>query len=84
MPYVRHRRQSLCGVTLTRADRLKNSLNGNPRWRLTFKSSDGTEHVLRTLSDSACGYQFSDRLVGSIVDAKTDGRGALISVEESR
>ena len=84
MPYARHRRQHLRGVTLTRADRLKNSPNGNPHWSLTFKSSDGTERTLRTLSDSACGYHFSDRLVGSIVDAKTDGRGAPISVEESR
>jgi hypothetical protein len=45
-------------------ERLRNSKNGNPRWRLTL--GDGTEVV--TPRDAMVGHKISDTYAGCLVD----------------
>lgn len=56
-------------------ERLLNSVNGNPRWRLTL--GDGTEVV--TPRDAMIGHKISDTYDGCLVDATVDA-GVLTDI----
>ncbi len=43
-------------------ERMRSSVNGNPRFRVTFQTDDGSIYVWRTRSDSSFGYQVQNEL----------------------
>jgi hypothetical protein len=63
-------------ATITKIDRLKNSTNGNPTYRL--HTSAGT---YRTKTDAQISYMVGSRLLGTEVELTVDGRGHVWAIE---
>lgn len=62
-------------------DRMQNSRNGNPRWRVTF--TDGT--VAATEPDAMIAYALNNPEYRDVdVDVTFNGRGWITSVEVAR
>lgn len=66
--------QILRHVTIVAAERLNNSVNGNPRYRLAL--SDGNMYL--TQSDAACSYDVDNyRRSGEAFDAELTRAGRI-------
>lgn len=61
---------------ITAMKRLSNSINGNPRYRLTL--TNGAQ--FNTATDSAAGYDVQNYQPGKPVDITLNGRGTISSI----
>lgn len=61
-------------------ERMNNSRNGNPRYRVTF--ADGT--VFPTAVDAQVGYAIGNPEYNGDVDVKVNGRGEVVDIESAR
>lgn len=57
-------------------ERLKNSVNGNPRYRVTF--NDGTKFL--TAPDASIGYTIGNSEFDGHVDITVNGRGYIVDI----
>lgn len=55
-----NRTPELVNVHITRTERLNNSTNGNPRFRISLSSDDLELGSYETSSDAACNYEISN------------------------
>ena len=55
-------RSELGTVWIIHAKRLRNSVNGNPRWDITFTDGDLGSWTYRTSSDAMCNYDVENLL----------------------
>lgn len=61
--------------TVVRMVKLTHTVNGNPRWRVTW--DDG--RVMNTKPDSTVGYEMDVTWAGLTVTAEMNGRGQIVS-----
>lgn len=66
----------LAGLHLTGTERLKNSVNGNPRFNIAFVDQDGQPHVYTTQSDASISYD-----VENLAREHSRDPGATVTVE---
>ncbi|HEX7355300.1 MAG TPA: hypothetical protein VF288_10765 [Mycobacteriales bacterium] len=66
-------------ITLTGVSRLRNSRNGNPRYRLAGTTADGGYVRVTTSADAACAYEVGNAgfRVGDTVTLAIGGRGTV-------
>lgn len=57
--------------------RLRNSVNGNPRYRVTF--ADGT--VVDTAADHGFAFSITEGWIGQQVTVQIGGRGTIVDLE---
>lgn len=73
------------GVRIISAERLANSVNGNPRWHITL---DGAPYAAITQSDAACNYEVSNythsRHADDTFTIETSRAGRITRIELER
>lgn len=69
--------------TIVTAERLNNSTNGNPRFKITVLDFNGKDfHTLTTKSDAACGFDIENlRKAGSLVDLNLTRAGRVETID---
>lgn len=64
---------------IVNANRLNNSINGNPRWHF-YLLADGSIYEFKTKTDSLCGYLFQPNCIcEAVVDYHITVKGNLIT-----
>lgn len=71
-------------VRVLGVERLHNSANGNPKWRLTLQDeAGGMVYQRNTPKDAAVGHLISESMEGCLVNAAVDGRGSLVAFDKT-
>lgn len=66
----------LTGMHITAIERLRNSVNGNPRFNVAMIAPDGAPHVYTTSSDASVSYD-----VENLMTEHRKDRDATVTVE---
>lgn len=70
-------------VRVEQIDRLRNSLNGNPRWQITSTAESGLQASLPTAPDIMDAYAVCEPMVGKTVTLTLDlvnGRSQIVGI----
>ena len=65
-------------ITVHSIERMRNSKEGNPRYKIF---SDGGFNEWKTAANSSCAYEITEGLVGESIKVRTNYAGHVIEIE---